>query len=66
MTGCEPDWTRAQALRWRRERDAARAVLRTAIEELDNWRDKGSAVMRDELVDDFIVAAKKELARDVD
>jgi hypothetical protein len=33
-------------------------VLQTAVTELDGWRDKGSDVMRDELVDDFIAAAK--------
>lgn len=41
--------------------DALRGVVATAIEELDGWRDKGSDVMRDELVDDFLAAAKHEL-----
>lgn len=39
-----------------------RGVLEQAVEELDDWRDKGSDVMRDELVDDFIVAAKDALS----
>jgi hypothetical protein len=43
------------------QRDSALAVLETAVSELADWRDKGGDVMRDELVDDFIEAARAEL-----
>lgn len=39
-------------------------ILQTAVAELDDWRNKGSDVMRDENVDDFIAAAKAFLATD--
>lgn len=44
------------------ENSRLRGVLETAVQELDGWRDNGSDVMRDELVDDFIVAARDALA----
>jgi hypothetical protein len=45
------------------ERDGLRAILEQAVEELDGgWRDNGSDLMRDKLVDDFLVAAKGALS----
>lgn len=41
--------------------DSVRAILKTAVDELDHWRENGSDVFRDELVDDFLVAAKEAL-----
>lgn len=48
----------------RAEAERLRGILRQAVEELDGHRDKGSAFMRDELVDDFIEAAKAALRDD--